>query len=81
MLNSLNPSLAYIFSISANLRSWILLGYISYIAIGAGNLSGSIKFLKDIGNDVSECIHLSDITFTKYYGGIGSCNLTVNDKE
>jgi hypothetical protein len=35
-------------------------------------LSGSIRFLNDIGTTWSACSHFSENTFIKYYGGRGS---------
>lgn len=52
--------------------SLILLFFISSNLVGAANLSGSIRFLNDIGITWSACNHFSEKTFIKYYGGRGS---------
>lgn len=50
----------------------MLLFFISSSLVGAANLSGSIRFLNDIGTTWSAWSHFSENTFIKYYGGRGS---------
>ena len=71
-LKSFTPALLYISSTSLKFRSFTSLGYISKSSVGGENFSGSRRCLNDMGSVVSACSHLSEIAFTKYYGGIGS---------